>query len=351
MGSCCTHSKAVRILESNVKMKLLLLVFLCLWATLAGASERLSSEPIVPIPYPQITDLELAGLGYILFRDKRLSANNTMSCNSCHILENWGMDNAVVSVGLHRQMERRNTPTVFNSSLHFKQFWDGRANTLEEQIDGPVNDEMELASSWEQIISKLKKDPFYRLQFNKIFPQSGITQENIKLAIASFERLLLTPDSPFDRYLKGDDHAISDEAREGYRLFKEYGCTACHQGVAVGGNMFGKLGVIFPYYSRQDHDDKDLDYGRYAITGREQDKFVFKVPSLRNVEKTAPYFHDGSVKTLHQAVSLMIKYQLGKRVIFRDVARIVSFLKTLTAELELPQELKDFSNRQKVGGP
>ena len=288
---------------------------------------RFSKEPIRPIPDIVINNQAEVDLGRQLFSDPRLSANNTVSCATCHPLDNAGMDGKHIAVGINGKTGIRNTPTVYNSSLHFRQFWDGRAKTLKEQAESPITNPHEMASIWPDLLKKLHQDPYYSRQFNAVYPD-GITRDNILSAIAEFERTLLTPDSPFDQYLKGNEHAISDRALQGYQLFKSYGCSSCHQGVAVGGNMYEKLGAVVEYYTPE-HPDSDL--GRYSLTGVDEHKHEFKVPSLRNVALTAPYLHNGSVPTLEAVVAIMGRYQLGRNIPEQDIKLIVEFLNSLTA--------------------
>ncbi len=292
--------------------------------------QRISKEPIRPIPDIIINNQAEVDLGRQLFSDPRLSANNTISCATCHPLDNAGMDGRRIAVGINGKTGIRNTPTVYNSSLHFRQFWDGRAKTLEEQAESLIANPHEMAAIWPDLLRKLHQDPYYSRQFNAIYPD-GITRDNILSAIAEFERTLLTPDSPFDQYLKGDEQAISEQTRKGYELFKSYGCSSCHQGVAVGGNMYEKLGTVVEYYTSE-HPDSDL--GRYSLTGIDEHKHEFKVPSLRNVALTAPYLHNGSVPTLEAVVAIMGLYQLGRNIPEQDIKLIVEFLNSLTA---LPQ--------------
>lgn len=225
-----------------------------------------------------------------------------------------------------------NSPTVFNSGFNFVQFWDGRARTLETQIDGPVHNIKELGSSWPEILLKLKRDPAFVSAFKKTY-KDDITIENVKDAIAIFERSLTTPDSRFDQFLRGDSQSITGEEKAGYKLFKSHGCIACHQGINVGGNMYAKIGVVGDYLADRGNPTK-ADNGRFNVTGRERDRHLFKVPSLRNVALTPPYFHDGSAKTLSAAVRVMIKYQLGRTAKENDIERIVAFLKTLTGKYQ-----------------
>jgi cytochrome c peroxidase len=290
----------------------------------------LIDEPIQPIP-PQVElDQSKVVLGRRLFHDPRLSADNTVSCASCHDLRAGGTDHRVTSVGLRGAIGKINAPTVFNSGFSFRQFWDGRAATLEEQIDGPIHDPAEMGSDWPTILDKLHADRGYKTEFASLYPQ-GISSDAIKDAIATFERSLITPDCRFDRFLRGDAAALSIDEKEGYRLFKENGCSSCHQGLLAGGNMFEKFGIVADYFADQGHVAKS-DLGRFNVTGQERDRHVFKVPSLRNVARTAPYFHDGSAKTLQQAVSIMARYQVGRELAAADVQRIVLFLNTLDGD-------------------
>jgi cytochrome c peroxidase len=221
-----------------------------------------------------------------------------------------------------------NAPTVYNAALNFVQFWDGRAATLEEQIDGPITNPLEMDSSWDGVIGKLAADADYAAAFSAIYPD-GITPANVKKAVADFERTLVTRGSAFDRFLEGDERALSPEARAGYETFKSVGCIACHQGTNVGGNMFQRFGVLGDYFKDRGN-VVEADYGRYNVTKNEADRFVFRVPSLRNVEHTAPYFHDGSAATLEEAVQVMAKYQLGRRLGAEQVRGILAFLRSLT---------------------
>lgn len=306
-------------------------IIFCLIAVISHAMEK-KSEPIRPLPVVFKDDsVEKTKLGFLLFNEKKLSANNSISCNSCHALNGAGVDGLAKSVGIHGAIGSLNAPTVFNSGLNFVQFWNGRAKTLEDQIDGPVQHPKEMASTWEQAVAKLNQDKKYRATFSAIY-RDGITAANIKNAIAEFERQLLTPNAKFDRYLRGET-TLSEIEENGYNLFKSFGCISCHQGQNVGGNMFQTMGVMGDYFrDRKGMPQTEDDLGRYLVTKRDRDKFVFRVPSLRNVEKTAPYFHDGYAKTLDQAVEIMGRYQLGQKLSQRDINSIVAFLKTLTGE-------------------
>ncbi|NOR68457.1 MAG: c-type cytochrome [Methylomarinum sp.] len=289
-------------------------------------------SPITPIPNAQYLNKDLVSLGKLLFFDTILSKNHSVSCASCHNIHNGGVDGLIVSSGIHNQSGNINSPTVLNSSLNFKQFWDGRANSLEDQIDGPINSPIEMGSSWPEVINKLKKRIRYQKKFSALYPSSGITEQTIKHAIATYERSLLTPDSRFDLFLKGQQDALTAAEKEGYQLFISYGCIACHQGVNMGGNMFEKMGIMHDYFADRGK-LTDVDLGRYRVTMKEEHKYEFKVPSLRNIALTAPYFHDGQTKTLELAVEKMAYYQIGVSLPKNETALIVSFLKTLTGKL------------------
>jgi cytochrome c peroxidase len=215
--------------------------------------------------------------------------------------------------------------------LNFKQFWDGRADSLEAQVEAVVQNPVEMGSKWGDVVAKVSQDANYRKTFAGSY-RDGVTKENIKNALATYERTLITPNSRFDRYLRGDPGAISDEEKAGYLKFKQYGCIACHQGVNVGGNMFQKFGVMGDYFANRGSPSK-ADLGRYLVTGEEGDRYVFKVPSLRNVSLTAPYFHDGTAKTLDEAVDVMFRYQLGRVASKEDKVAIIEFLGTLTGDV------------------
>ena len=301
--------------------------------TSLGPPESVRGDrPIEPIPNPPALNVDKVRLGSQLYQDPQLSHNNTVSCASCHTLDKGGTDRRAHSIGINGAVGLVNAPTILNSSLNFKQFWDGRAETLEAQIDGPIHNELEMGSSWPEIIKKLQKSPQYLAQFQQLYPD-GLTSNNIKNAIATYERSLSTPDSRFDRFLKGDDKALTANEKKGYQRFKDYGCVSCHQGILLGGNMFQKFGVFGDYF--QDRGEiTTADYGRFNVTGKQEDRFAFKVPSLRNVELTSPYFHDGSATTLDQAVKVMVKYQLGRELPQEDIDSIIEFLTTLTGQIK-----------------
>ena len=286
-------------------------------------------EPIKPLKAPWKLAPARVELGRKLFHDPRLSANGTLSCAGCHDLGKGGVDNRSHSVGFSGKVTGVNAPTVLNAALNFKQFWNGRADSLEGQIEQVVVNPVEMGSSWDGVVAWVSKDSAYSREFGKAY-KDAVTKRNIVDAIATFERSLLTP-SRFDRFLLGDANAITPEEKQGYEKFKQYGCVACHQGMNVGGNMFQTFGVMGDYFKARGS-LTDADLGRYGVTKRESDKHVFKVPSLRNVALTAPYFHDGSAATLDDAVAVMFKYQLGRTAPAEDKELIVKFLKTLSGE-------------------
>lgn len=290
-----------------------------------------SSEPIVPIPdaIPSL-DPQKVALGKLLFHEISLSHDNTIACASCHQLTRGGTDGAKYSIGVNGQLSGVNAPTVFNSALNFRQFWNGRAKTLKEQVAGPIHNPLEMGSNWAEVIVKLKKNSAYVKVFSKNY-RNGITADNIAHAIAEFMRSLSTPNSRFDKYLKGDADAITPYELSGYVLFTSYGCIACHQGMNVGGNMYEKLGIMRDYFKERGN-LTEHDLGRYALTQNPDDMYVFKVPGLRNIALTSPYLHDGTAKTLEEVVIIMGKYQLGIALPNEDVSKIVAFLRTLTGE-------------------
>lgn len=268
-------------------------------------------------------------LGRALYYETRLSASNEISCNTCHVLTVDGTDRLKTATGHRKQSGRRNSPTVYNAAGHFVQFWDGRAASVEDQAKGPITNPIEMAMPDERsALAALRGVPWYRARFEKAFPASGgdpITMANVVSAIGAFERKLVTP-SRWDRFLGGDDAALTQKEKAGFEAFTNAGCNTCHAGVYVGGAMFQKLGLARPW-------PKDDDLGRYEVTKQEPDKMMFKVPSLRNVTKTAPYFHDGSVATLPEAVTLMGRHQLGKELTDGAVTSIVAFLESLAGEI------------------
>ena len=300
------------------------------WSTARAA---LLDEPIQPIPLTLKQDPARIEIGRLLFRDPGLSLNGRISCISCHDLGKGGGDGRGHSLGLNGQLTDVNAPTVFNAAFNFKQFWNGRADTLEDQIDHVLQSPVEMGAKWSEILQRISANPKYKGAFSAAY-KDGVTKSNVLNAIATFERTLITPNARFDKFLRGDANAISASEKSGYAKFKQYGCVACHQGVNVGGNMFQKFGVMGDYFEKRGNPTQ-ADLGRYLVTKIESDKHVFKVPSLRNVALTAPYFHDASAKTLEEAVDVMFRYQLGRIASKEDKELIIKFLNTLTGELEV----------------
>lgn len=291
-----------------------------------GGQELIRGEPLRPLPTTRQVDAEEAALGRQLFHEPLLSRDGSLSCASCHNLESGGDDGLPRSAGFGGEKRPVNTPTVFNSTLSFRKFWDGRVRTMEEQLDEAIRGEMQ--STWDEAVAHLRTAPRYQDSF-EAFHDDGLTAANVRAALAAFLHTLLTPGAPFDRYLEGDEEALSPRQKEGYRLFKTYGCTSCHQGVGIGGNMFQTLGLFNDYFGDRGAPTK-ADLGRFNLTKEPADLHVFRVPSLRNVALTAPYLHDGNVETLEGAVRTMGWYQLGRRLSQEEVGLIADFLRTLT---------------------
>ena len=305
-----------------------LAVALGVGAALPAAAAPLD-EPLKPLPPVPLLDVATVELGRQLFNEKRLSVNDSLSCASCHQLATGGGDDKPFSLGFDGKPVKLNTPTVFNASLNFKQFWDGRVDTLEAQIEQVVISPVEMGSDWKTVVDNLTAMPQYQAAFSQVYPD-GVTAANVQNALATYERTLLTPNSRFDQYLLGNTDILTIEEKYGYQRFKEYGCIACHQGMNIGGNMFQKFGVMDDYFKGRTPAETDL--GRYLVTHDEEDRNVFKVPSLRNVAVTAPYFHNASAKTLEEAVDMMFTFQLGRVPSAEDKDQIIKFLKTLTGQ-------------------
>jgi cytochrome c peroxidase len=294
----------------------------------ADALQARAKTAFAPLPKATASKAALVGLGRQLFFEPRLSASGQISCNSCHGLGSFGVDGQRTSKGHLGKLGGRNSPTVLNAGLHLAQFWDGRAKDLAEQAKGPILNPVEMAMPDAKAVErKLRAVPGYREAFARAFPgqQEPVTYDNLATAIAAFEATLVTP-APFDRYLAGDAKALSPAAKRGLGTFMDKGCVACHTGPAVGGTMYMKFGVVKPYQN-----PKDL--GRFEVTKNPADKHVWKVPSLRNVTKTGPYFHDGGVKTIDRAVAVMGETQLGVKLTKAEVADVVSFLDALRGDV------------------
>jgi cytochrome c peroxidase len=298
-----------------------LLALACTGTTLAA-----DKEPIEPIRPVRVTHPDMVELGKKLFFEPRLSRSGAISCNSCHNLSMGGTDNLKTSIGDHWQKGPINSPTVLNATLNLAQFWDGRAKNLKEQAGGPIANPGEMAFTHELAIDVLASIPAYRNEFRQVFKKDKIDIDQVTQAIATFEETLVTPNARFDKWLQGDRKALNADELAGYALFKNSGCTGCHNGAGVGGNSFQKMGIVAAYQA------SSPAQGRVAVTGQDADRFKFKVPTLRNVELTYPYFHDGGAATLTQAVDVMGRLQLGRQFNDDENSKIVAFLKTLTGD-------------------
>ena len=298
------------------------------------ADKRWSNETVRPVQDSVPVDVRKVILGKMLFHDVRLSADNTVSCSSCHGLDTGGVDNKAFSEGVGGQLGGVNAPTVYNALYNFVQFWDGRAATLADQAAGPPLNPVEMAcKSFDEICEKLKADEAFNKAFTEVYPD-GINQANLTDAIQEFERTLLTPNSRFDKYLKGDQTAMNAEEVAGYDLFKKYNCATCHVGENMGGQSYELMGIKHDYFADRGTELTIEDNGRFKETKDERDRHRFKVPGLRNVALTAPYYHDATQATLEDAVISMAKYEVGVDLSQQEVKQIVAFLKTLTGEYQ-----------------
>ena len=330
-----------------MKMKISTLVLTAAMAVLVGCGQKaeapktaalgkpMTDEPIQPINPVNVTNPALVELGKQIYFDPRLSKSGFISCNSCHNLSRGGTDNLPTSIGHKWAQGPISAPTVLNSSLNVAQFWDGRAGDLKAQAAGPIANPGEMGFTHELAVKTLATIPGYVEAFKRVFGTDKITIDEVTKAIAAFEETLVTPNAPFDKWLRGDKNALTEQQVRGFELFKSSGCVACHNGPAVGGNSFQKFGIVEPYKGA----GKDAQ-GRAGVTGKDADRFNFKVPTLRNIELTYPYFHDGEAKTLSQAVEIMGRIQLGKNFTKEENADIVAFLKSLTGDqpsFALPQ--------------
>ncbi len=295
-------------------------------AALLSVSAVQAAEPVDPIEPVEVKNPALVELGKMLFFEPRLSRSGFISCNSCHNLATGGVDNLQTSIGDRWAQGPINSPTVLNSFGQVAQFWDGRAKTLAEQAAGPIANPLEMASTHEMAVKVIASIPGYAPYFQKAFGDSKVDINRITQAMAEFERTLVTPNARFDKWLKGDKNAITQQELNGYNLFKSSGCTICHNGAQLGGQSFQKMGVVRPYKTTNTAE------GVKAISGRDQDRMTFKVPMLRNIELTYPYFHDGAVWTLEESVQIMGDLQLGKRYTKQEIDDITAFLKTLTGD-------------------
>ena len=284
-----------------------------------------AKEPIIPIPMEIQVDMPKARLGQILFSDSLLSKDNSTACVNCHDINVGGADKRVVSLGYAKKKGDIQSPTVFNSRYNFKQFWNGRANNLLEQADGPINNPAEHNMDSKTVEKRINKSDKYKKKFKEVYGVSYIPYELVLDAIVEFENALTTPNAKFDKYLRNEIELSKDE-KDGYKLFKQYGCVTCHNGINIGGNSFQKMGTFMEYKSAVKYPD------RSKVTKDNSHKNVFKVPTLRNINLTAPYFHDGSAKTLKEALTIMSRHNLGLKIDDKQVDKMVLFLKTLDGE-------------------
>ena len=312
------------------------------------AAEEFKNEPVRPIPDSVAVDARKVALGEALYHDTRLSGDGTISCATCHGINTAGVDNKQYSEGIKGQFGGVNAPTSFNACFNFVQFWDGRAATLADQAAGPPLNPVEMGSaSFDEIAARLNADAAFAAKFKTVYPE-GLNEKTITDAIAEYEKTLVTPNSPFDRYLKGDKQALTAEQVEGYALFKEYNCATCHAGVNMGGLSYELMGKRADYFKDREINAKsgltDADNGRWAQTKVERDRYRFKTPTLRNVALTWPYYHDGSVPTLDKAIDMMARYQVGREMPAADVKKVQLFLEALTGQYK-GQTLKN-DNKQ-----
>lgn len=329
-----------------MKKILLIAILACTTIAVATAIYRydniLASEPVEVIPDYVETNPAKVALGKKMFNDTRISLDNTISCATCHVLEDGGADHADerVSEGINGLQGTVNSPTVFNAVFNIDQFWNGRAHTLAEQAAAPPINPVEMGDqTWEQIIERLCQDASLVAEFKAIYPEEGLTEATVTDAIEEFEKTLITPNDKLDRYLKGDKNAMSTEELAGYQAFKANDCATCHYGKTLGGQSFELMSKYGDYFadrkqSRPDIAYNDDDNGLYSFTGKAEDMHKFKVPNLRNISKTAPYYHDGTIESLEEAVRLMFHYELGKTATDEQVASITTFLKALDGESE-----------------
>ncbi|MCD8179400.1 MAG: cytochrome-c peroxidase [Tannerellaceae bacterium] len=295
---------------------------------------QFANEPVQPLPLALPTDPEKVALGFTLYHDTRLSADNTLSCASCHDLGTAGVDRKQFSEGINGQFGGVNAPTVYNAALNTLQFWDGRAADLQEQAAGPPLNPVEMGHiSFDDIVDLLVEDTELVKIFEQLYPQEGVTESTITDAIAEFEKTLLTP-SRFDYYLRGDLTAMTPEELQGYEVFKEKRCATCHVGMNMGGQSFEYMGIKADYFGHRGTDITDGDLGRFAFTSNEDDKHRFKTPTLRNVMLTYPYFHDGTIMTIEDAIRVMHRFQLGGEINDKETQQIATYLHTLTGEYQ-----------------
>ena len=301
------------------------------WPWSQDSVGSLKGEPVQPLPLAVDLDRDKVVLGDKLFHDRLLSGDNTLNCASCHDLTRGATDQSKVSTGIRGQQGPINSPTVYNAMYNIAQFWDGRAKNLQEQAAGPVANPVEMGAQWDNVVDKLKSVAEYRQAFARLYPDQGLTKTTVTDAIAVFEQSLVTPNARFDQYLRGNRDSLTADEKAGYELFRAH-CASCHFGPALGGLSYEKMGVKRDYFKMRGSPMTEVDNGRFNVTRQEKDRHFFKVPVLRNIELTYPYFHDGSVDSLAEAVRIMGQVQADKNLTRIETAKIASFLKTLTGE-------------------
>lgn len=297
------------------------------------SSITLKQEPISPIPLQLNIPANKIELGKKLFEDPLLSHNQKQACSHCHLLKQKPDGSTYIATTQAINNSSINTPSMFNMAFNARHTWHGKFKTLESQAEAALLNPNLANSNWAEILTKLGNNPEYITLFSDIYNKDNINKQMVLNAIVSYEKSLITPNAPFDKYLRGNLSAISAQAKKGYQLFKAFGCISCHQGINIGGNMFQKLGVFHNYFKHRGNITK-VDHGRFNITGHKKDQFVFRVPSLRNIAVTAPYFHDGQAKTLEDALDIMARHQLGRKISKQDKADIIIFLHSLTGEYQ-----------------
>ena len=299
-----------------------------------AVSYSTADNPFEPLPL-EVGGGPAADLGEKLYSDNIMSVDGTLTCFSCHDVDKGGTDGLPKAHVSSRETGQINTGTIFNLAFNFRFNWNGKFVTLLNHINGPVTGENVMGMSWPELLKRVRSVDEYQRLFNKVYPD-GVTVANIQDAVTEFQLSLVTPNAPFDRFLRGETNALNSRQLAGYQEFKSLGCASCHQGINIGGNLFAKIGVMGNYFvdrkSAGRGDLVDADYGRYQVTGQEADRFVFRVPSLRNVACTAPYFHDGTLDNLEDVVVAMGRYQLGRQLKAKQISLLVAFLETLTGE-------------------
>ena len=293
-----------------------------------------ANSPFEPLPL-SVGGGPAADLGETLYADPIMSVDGTLSCFSCHDMQKGGTDGLATAHVSSRETGQINTGTIFNLAFNFRFNWNGKFVTLLNHINGPVTSKNVMGMSWPELLERVERSEEYQRRFKQVYAD-GVTTENIQHAVTEYQRSLVTPNAPFDRYLRGESGALNANELEGLTLFNSLGCVSCHQGINIGGNLFAKIGVMGDYFADREMEGRgaivDADYGRYQVTQKEEHRFVFRVPSLRNVACTGPYFHDGTFEELSEAVKAMGRYQLGRTLEAEQIASLVMFLRSLTGE-------------------